>query len=230
MALQLSSKLYVVGCVIALLVTAFVAPSKSDVAQPSLKVPNSLGASVPDDVVIANVPKPLTDAVKIPVDVSVAPQATVDAAALEPVAVEPVVEPAVAAVDGPLVLRSTAYNSLEAQTDSTPFITSTGAQTRFGIIAVSRDLLGDDLPYGSLVRLTDLGNYHNGRNPGQYQALLDSQGLFIVEDTMHERKYGQIDVWFPEKSEALRWGVRQVKVEVVRVGRDGGEILAVGGD
>ena len=225
MTFRLSSKLYVIGCVVALLITAFIAPSKS--AQPSLKVPNELGVKTLARETFST-PAPLTDALKTPLDVSVTPQATVDTSIAAPA---PAPVPQIAA-DGSLLLRSTAYNSLEAQTDSTPFITSTGEQTRFGIIAVSRDLLDEAaLPYGSLVRLTDMGNYHNGRNPGQYQALLDSQGLFIVEDTMHERKYEQIDVWFPEKREALQWGVRQIKVEVVRRGREeGGEILAVGGD
>ena len=118
-------------------------------------------------------------------------------------------------------VRATGYNSHASQTDSTPFITATGAQTRFGIIAVSRDLLGGAMPYGSLVRIRDLGNYYNGRGAGAYQGLLDSQGLFIVEDTMHARKTQQVDVWFEDYSSAVNWGVRQVEVEVIRYGRTG---------
>ena len=121
-----------------------------------------------------------------------------------------------------LTLKSTGYNSEEAQTDSTPFITATGERTRFGIIAVSRDLLGaNDIPYGSLVRIKDLGAYRDGHRHGEFQALLDSQNLFIVEDTMHKRKRQQIDIWFEHKHVALQWGVRKVEVEVVRLGRDG---------
>ncbi len=118
-------------------------------------------------------------------------------------------------------LKATGYNSLANQTDSTPFITATGARTEFGVIAVSRDLLSSDIPYGSLVRIKDLGNYYNGRGAGKFQNLLDKQELFIVEDTMHKRKKQQIDVWFPKKSEALNWGIRQVELEVVRYGRSG---------
>lgn len=118
-------------------------------------------------------------------------------------------------------LRATGYNSEVAQTNSQPFITATGAQTRPGIIAVSRDLLGSDIPYGSLVRIRDLGGYHDGRHQGYFQSLLDEQDLFIVEDTMHMRKTEQIDVWFEEKSTALTWGVRRVEVELVRYGREG---------
>jgi 3D (Asp-Asp-Asp) domain-containing protein len=118
-------------------------------------------------------------------------------------------------------LRATAYNSLESQTDATPFITATGARTKFGIIAVSRDMLVQDIPYGSLVRIRDLGNYYNGRGAGQYQSLLDGHGLFIVEDTMHQRKQRQVDVWFPELRSAQQWGIRRVEVEVIRYGRTG---------
>lgn len=120
-----------------------------------------------------------------------------------------------------LVVRATAYNSLESQTNSQPFITATGARTRWGIIAVSRDLLGDTLPYGSLVRLTDLGTYHGGRAAGAYQSLLDGAGYFVVEDTMHPRKTSQVDIWFQDYASAVSWGVRKLEVEVVRYGRDG---------
>ncbi|HZJ10479.1 MAG TPA: hypothetical protein VFD39_12340 [Trueperaceae bacterium] len=124
-------------------------------------------------------------------------------------------------------LRATGYNSAVNQTDSTPFVTSTGARTKFGIVAVSRDLLGDEFPYGSLVRLRDLGSYYTGRGAGAFQSTLDSQGLFIVEDTMHARKSQQLDVWFPEYSTAIQWGVRRIEVELVRYGRYGPEIEPV---
>ena len=124
-------------------------------------------------------------------------------------------------------LRATGYNSAVNQTDSTPFITATGARTAFGIVAVSRDLLGDEFPYGSLVRLRDLGSYYTGRGAGAFQTLLDQQGLFIVEDTMHARKTQQVDVWFPEYATAVQWGVRHIEVELVRYGRYGPEIQPV---
>lgn len=125
-------------------------------------------------------------------------------------------------------VRATGYNSFAAQTDATPNITATGARTRTGIIAVSRDLLSDDIPYGSLVRIRDLGNFYSGRNPGRFQNLLDSQGLFIVEDTMHIRKRGQVDIWFADYTSAVNWGVRQVEVTVVRYGRDGPQLDGYG--
>lgn len=120
-----------------------------------------------------------------------------------------------------LTVRATGYNSLAAQTDATPHVTATGTRTRFGVVAVSRDLLGADVPYGSLIRLRDLGTYYDGRDEGRYQSLLDGQGLFVVEDTMHARKRQQIDVWFGDYASAVNWGVRQLEIEVVRYGYDG---------
>ena len=102
------------------------------------------------------------------------------------------------------VLRSTAYNSLPNQTDSTPFITATGTRTRVGVVALSRDMLRL-FPYGTKIRIEDLSGNHpyvNGR-------------VFIVEDTMHARKTNQIDVWMPNRSQAMQWGVRKVRVTVV---------------
>ena len=138
-----------------------------------------------------------------------------------PVAVAPVAREVAGPTATPsFTLRATAYNSLVEQTNDQPFITATGARTRWGIIAVSRDMLGVDLPYGSLVRLTDLGTYAQGRGAGTYQALLDNH-VFIVEDTMHPRKTRQVDVWFEEYSQAVAWGVRRLRVDVVRYGRNG---------
>ncbi len=123
------------------------------------------------------------------------------------------------------VVRATGYNSMSSQTDHSPHVTATGQRTRFGVIAVSRDLLDHALPYGSLVRIRDLGNYYTGRGSGRFQSLLDSQGLFIVEDTMHQRKREQVDIWFGDYASAVNWGVRKVEVEVVRYGRSGPELL-----
>ena len=137
------------------------------------------------------------------------------------VATKPVApKPIVAAVrrSGPsYMLKSTAYNSHANQTDRTPFITATGARTRFGVIALSRDMLRS-VPYGSLVRIEDLGAWGSGRGRGTYNRLL-SGVLFQVEDTMHPRKMRTVDVWFYSRSQALQWGARQVKLTIIRRGR-----------
>lgn len=118
-------------------------------------------------------------------------------------------------------LRATGYNSYVNQTDASPHVTSIGVKTHFGIIAVSRDLLSRDIPYGSLVRLVDLGGFYGGRGSGKFQKMLDAQGLFEVADTLNPRKREQIDVWFPKLSQARDWGVRRVGLEVARYGWDG---------
>ncbi len=117
-----------------------------------------------------------------------------------------------------LVLKATAYTSSVRETDATPFVTATGARTRFGIIAVSRDLLGSDLPYGSKVKIEDLGDWRSGRGKGRFDAMLKDV-VFVVEDTMHKRKRQQIDVWMPDRSLALKWGVRRVRITVLQRGR-----------
>ena len=116
-----------------------------------------------------------------------------------------------------LRVRSTAYNSTPNQTDSSPFYTSTGARTRYGIIALSRDLLRR-FPYGSRVRLEDSGAWSNGRGYGKYNAMLKDT-VFVVEDTMHPRKNGTVDVWLPARRQALQWGVRRLKMQIMQIGR-----------
>lgn len=159
---------------------------------------------------------------ELPVPLAIEPEVRVLAA---PRTVEGHVRPVLGPSPNPvLIVRATAYNSLEAQTNAQPFVTATGARTRWGIVAVSRDLLHTTLPYGSLVRLVDLGSYHTGRGAGMYQTLLDGTDTFIVEDTMHPRKSNQIDVWFQDYQSAVNWGVRKMRVELVRYGRDGPEL------
>ncbi len=116
-----------------------------------------------------------------------------------------------------ITVKSTAYNSQRSQTDSTPHITATGARTRFGIVALSRDLLRR-IPYGSLVRIEDLGSWGNGRGRGRYSRMLSGVN-FIVEDTMNIRKRNTVDVWFPTRRAAIQWGARQIRVTVIRYGR-----------
>jgi 3D (Asp-Asp-Asp) domain-containing protein len=116
-----------------------------------------------------------------------------------------------------LTVRSTAYNSIPNQTDSSPFQTSTGVRTRYGIIALSRDLL-KRIPYGSRVRLQDNGTWKSGRGYGKYNAMLKDT-VFVVEDTMHPRKSGTVDLWLPARDRAMQWGVRRLNMQIVQVGR-----------
>lgn len=105
-----------------------------------------------------------------------------------------------------VIARATAYNSLAAQTDSTPFITATGTRTRPGVVALSRDLLRT-FPYGSRITIEDLS--------GKYNNLLRGR-VFYVEDTMAARKTNSIDIWMGTRSQALQFGARQVRITAVR--------------
>ena len=102
------------------------------------------------------------------------------------------------------VVRATAYNSLSAQTDSTPNITATGTRTRPGVVALSRDLLRT-FPYGTRIRIEDLSGRYNFGNQ-----------IFTVEDTMAARKVNSLDIWMSTRSQAISFGARQVRITAVR--------------
>ena len=101
-----------------------------------------------------------------------------------------------------------AYSSTEDQTDGTPRITATGQQVREGIIAVSRDLLETQLPYGTQVKVINLQRDEKGC--GGFDT-----GVLEVQDTMSEDKTNQVDLWLPTREEALEWGKCTVTLEVI---------------
>lgn len=119
-----------------------------------------------------------------------------------------------------MILNSTAYNSLESQTNSDPFTTATGVTTQSGIVALSRDLL-ESIPYGSVVEVVYIrpreGNpngcgatMHTVRRLETLPGL--NPGQFRVEDTMHPRKVDQLDMWLEHLEDAKRWGVCEVVI------------------
>lgn len=93
-----------------------------------------------------------------------------------------------------LVLRASAYSSDVRQTDATPDITAFGTRVHDGIIATNC------LPYGTQVRI-----------PVYY-----GQKVFTVEDRMNA-KWGcaRIDIWMPDRHQAIDWGVRTIAIEIV---------------
>lgn len=88
---------------------------------------------------------------------------------------------------------TTAYSSTEDQTDSTPFITASGTQVHLGTAAANF------LPFGTYFKVP------------QYFG----DQVFVVEDRMNERYSYRLDLWMQSREQALRWGVRHVKVEVL---------------
>lgn len=88
----------------------------------------------------------------------------------------------------------TAYSSTPLETDNTPFITAAGTWTREGIVA------NNLLPYGTEVRIPEIYG----------------DKIFVVEDRMHWRKgYYHLDIWFPERWQALNFGTKRAYVEVL---------------
>ena len=80
----------------------------------------------------------------------------------------------------------TAYSSSLDETDTTPFITASGAEVRDGVIA------NNCLPFGTEVQIPELFG----------------DKVFVVEDRKNSR-YGceWFDVWYSTKAEARRFGI-----------------------
>ncbi len=100
-----------------------------------------------------------------------------------------------------LNVTATAYNSVSAQTDSTPNIAAWGDRLKPGMkaIAVSRDLLKMGLKRGSKVKISGL--------PGEY----------VVLDKMHHRWNRKIDIYMGKNVRAAKnWGKRRVTITVVK--------------
>ena len=91
------------------------------------------------------------------------------------------------------VVMASAYSSTPDQTDDTPFITAWGTQVRDGIIAANF------LPFGTLIKMPELYG----------------DKIFVVEDRMNRRYTYKIDVWFPERAQAMEFGNKKVKIVVV---------------
>ncbi|WP_081988210.1 3D domain-containing protein [Psychroserpens jangbogonensis] len=94
-------------------------------------------------------------------------------------------------------VTATAYNSLEYQTDDSPFITAFGDSLKPGVryIAVSRDLLKLGLKHNTLLKVEGL------------------KGTYLVKDKMHYRWRNKIDVYMgTDVNAAKKWGRRKVNI------------------
>lgn len=92
---------------------------------------------------------------------------------------------------------STAYTSSVAETDSTPCITADG----YDVCAagVENVVAANFLRFGTKVRI-----------PDQF-----GDRIFVVHDRMNERFSSRVDVWMLNRNDALSYGKRLVKIEVV---------------
>lgn len=89
----------------------------------------------------------------------------------------------------------TAYSSTTWQTDDTPFTTASGTTVREGVVAANF------LPMGTKIKLPDLYG----------------DKIFVVEDRMHPRQKYVVDIWFPSYSEALNFGAKYTKIQVIEL-------------
>lgn len=88
----------------------------------------------------------------------------------------------------------TAYASVPAQTDDTPFITADGSRVRDGIIAANF------LPIGTQVRMPELYG----------------DKVFEVHDRMHRRFRNRVDIWMDSNRKSIEFGIRrQVTLEIL---------------
>lgn len=89
----------------------------------------------------------------------------------------------------------TAYSSTVDQTDGDPFTTASGQKVRDGIIAMN------GVPFGTKVRI-----------PEKF-----GDKVFVVQDRMNSR-YGssRADIWMKTRHDAKQWGVKRVKVEILK--------------
>lgn len=102
------------------------------------------------------------------------------------------------AAKGPIEINSgkeyqvvaTAYSSTVDQTDSSPFITASGTRVHDGTLAANF------LKFGTKVKIPDI---YGDR-------------IFIVEDRMRDNH--KVDVWFPSREQALKFGVKRTKIVV----------------
>jgi 3D (Asp-Asp-Asp) domain-containing protein len=76
--------------------------------------------------------------------------------------------------------------------------TASGIEVQPGVVAADPDVL----PIGSVVRL------HAGRY----------SGVYVVLDTGLKVRGRMVDVWIPDFDEAIEFGVRRVKLQVLRLG------------
>jgi 3D (Asp-Asp-Asp) domain-containing protein len=104
------------------------------------------------------------------------------------------------------VVESTAYTPSPYQTDDTPCITAAGTRVRPGVVA------SNFLPLGTLLKIKETPTNSYSFN----------QTTFIVEDRMNPRfQQRMLDLWFPDRATALKFGRRHLTIEIIGYGTPG---------
>lgn len=90
-------------------------------------------------------------------------------------------------------VKATAYSSTPDQTDDSPFTMANGKRVHDGAVAANF------LPFGTKVRFPELYG----------------DKVFTVEDRMHKRFSDRVDIWMGTRSEAVRFGIQNVTMEIL---------------
>lgn len=95
-------------------------------------------------------------------------------------------------------VMATAYSSTVDQTDSSPCTTANG----FNVCKHNQEnvIAANFLPFGTRVRMPDMFG----------------DRVFVVQDRMNARyRNGRVDIWMKTRTAALKFGVKQVALEVL---------------
>ncbi|MSU74350.1 hypothetical protein EXS57_01055 [Candidatus Kaiserbacteria bacterium] len=92
----------------------------------------------------------------------------------------------------------TAYNAVEAQTDSTPFETSSGAYSNPEVIAARSQDLRDELPFGTII---EIDGSNALKEKCGYSVVAPFIGYRVIADAMNPRYTDRIDVLLSTKAE-----------------------------
>lgn len=90
-------------------------------------------------------------------------------------------------------VTTTAYSSTVDQCDATPFIAASGKRVHDGMAAANF------LKFNTKIRMPDIFG----------------DKIFVVEDRMNKRFDNRVDVWMESRQEALNYGVRHVRIEIL---------------
>lgn len=86
-----------------------------------------------------------------------------------------------------------AYTSEKKQTDHDPFATAGGTAPKWGTVAANH------LPFYTRMKIQGFG-----------------EKIFVVEDRLNKRYKKTIDIWFPNKQTAIKFGVKKLKYWIVK--------------
>ncbi|MFH0856461.1 MAG: 3D domain-containing protein [bacterium] len=92
-----------------------------------------------------------------------------------------------------MVVSSTAYSSTVDQCDDDPFIAASGKRVHDGMVAANF------LKFNTKIRIPELFG----------------DKIFVVEDRMNPRFQNRIDIWMGTREEAIQYGFRKVRIEIL---------------